>query len=83
MLVFRAGIHKSLVRIANREDPDLTAYSEAVRSGSALFVQAFLAGNYVRNFRTFTVCNQKLIFLFLIHNICYGYSKEPMSTQNI
>ena len=30
MLVFRAGIHKMLVRIANREDPDLTASSEAV-----------------------------------------------------
>ena len=25
MLVFRAGIHKMLVRIANREDPDQTA----------------------------------------------------------
>ena len=24
MLVFRAGIHKMLVRIANREDPDLS-----------------------------------------------------------
>ena len=35
MLVFRAGI----VRIANREDPDQTASSEAaVLSGSALFV---------------------------------------------
>ena len=30
MLVFRAGIHKSLVRVANREDPDQTASSEAV-----------------------------------------------------
>ena len=29
-LVFRAGIHKMLVRIANREDPDQTASSEAV-----------------------------------------------------
>ena len=41
----RAGIHKMLVRIANREDPDQTASSEAVWSGSALFVHAFLAGN--------------------------------------
>ena len=32
MLIFRAGIHKILVRIANREDPDQTA------SFSALFV---------------------------------------------
>ena len=30
MLVIRAGIHKMLVRIANREDPDQTASSEAV-----------------------------------------------------
>ena len=39
MLVFRAGIHKMLVRIANREDPDQTASSEAVWYGSALFVR--------------------------------------------
>ena len=38
MLVTRAGIHKMLVKIANREDPDQTTSSEAVRSGSALFV---------------------------------------------
>ena len=30
MLVFGAGIHKMLVGIANREDPDQTAFSEAV-----------------------------------------------------
>ena len=30
MLVFRAGIHKMLVEIANREDPDQTASLEAV-----------------------------------------------------
>ena len=29
MLVFRVWIHKMLVRIAKREDPDLTATSEA------------------------------------------------------
>ena len=38
MLIFRAGIHKMLVGIANREDPDQTASSEAVWSWSALFV---------------------------------------------
>ena len=37
-LVFRAGIHKMLVRMANWEDPDHTASSEALRSGSALHV---------------------------------------------
>ena len=30
MLVIRAGAHKMHVRIANREDPDQTASSEAV-----------------------------------------------------
>ena len=40
----RAGIHR-IVRIANREDPDQTASSEAVWSGSALFVMVFLPGN--------------------------------------
>ena len=45
MLVIKAGIHKTLVRIANREDPDQTASSEAVLSGSAPFILAFLAKN--------------------------------------
>ena len=45
MLILKAGTHKMLVRIANREDPDQTASSEAVCSGSALFVLAFLPGN--------------------------------------
>ena len=30
MMVVKAGIHKMLVRIANREDADQTASSEAV-----------------------------------------------------
>ena len=34
----KAGNHKMLVRIANKEDPDKTASSEAVWSGPALFV---------------------------------------------
>ena len=38
MLAIRAEIHKMLVRIVNREDPDQTAFGEAVCSGSALFV---------------------------------------------
>ena len=36
MLLFMAGIHKMLVRIANKEDPD------SVWSGSAQFVEALL-----------------------------------------
>ena len=39
MVDIRTGIHKLLVRIANREDSDQTA-----SSGSTLFVLAFLAG---------------------------------------
>ena len=56
MLFIRDGIHKILVRIANREDPDQTASSEAVLSGSALFVSRhFWQATSVRIFRTFTV----------------------------
>ena len=47
MLVIRAGTHKVLVRIANREDPDQTASSEAVLSGSALFGIPFWQANSV------------------------------------
>ena len=32
------NVHKMMLRIANSEDPDQTASSEAVWSGSALFV---------------------------------------------
>ena len=45
-----AGILKMLARKANREDPDQTASEEAVWSGSALFVYAFLAGNKCSKF---------------------------------
>ena len=38
MLIISAGFHKMLVNLANREDPDQTASSEAVWSGSALFI---------------------------------------------
>ena len=38
MLAIRAEIHKMLVRIVNREDPDQTASGEAVCTESALFV---------------------------------------------
>ena len=37
-----------LIRIVNREDPDQTAALEVVWSGSALFVKAFLLGNYLK-----------------------------------
>ena len=41
MWFIRDVIHKRFVKIANREDPDQTASSEAVWSGSALFVYAW------------------------------------------
>ena len=41
MLVFRAGIHKMLVRIANREDPDQTASLDAAWSGSLCLSRPF------------------------------------------
>ena len=49
MLVFRAGIYKILVRIANREDPDQTASSDLGLS------RPFWQTANVRSFRTFTV----------------------------
>ena len=45
MFVISHGIHKRLVRKANREDPDQTASEEGVLSGSALYVEAVLPGN--------------------------------------
>ena len=50
MLVFRAGIHRMLVRIANRENSDQTDCE------SALLVKAYLAGNNGQNFRTLLYC---------------------------
>ena len=47
MWVTRTGINKKYVRIANREDPDQTASSEAVWSGSALFVKTFFGRQLV------------------------------------
>ena len=38
MWIIKARIQKMLDRIANRDDPDQTASSEAVLSGSVLFV---------------------------------------------
>ena len=65
MLVIRAGISKKLVRIANREDPDQTASSETVWSGSAaaLFVKAFFGR---QNFLTFTVIQYELHYIMVL-----------------
>ena len=52
---FRAGIHKMLVRIANREDPDQTASAEAVCLGLRCLRMPFRQATDVLNFRTVTV----------------------------
>ena len=57
MWVNRAEFHKMLVIIENREDPDRTAFSEAVLSGFVLFVSTFCKATCVLNFRTFTKVN--------------------------
>ena len=41
MLVIKAGIHKMLVRIRNREDPDQTASSEAADLGLPCLSRSF------------------------------------------
>ena len=51
MLVFRAGIHKILVRIANREDSDQTASSNL---GLPCLSRPFWQATLVPDFRTFT-----------------------------
>ena len=48
MLFFRAEIQKLLVRISNREDPDQTASSEAVWSGSACLWRPYWQATSVR-----------------------------------
>ena len=50
MLVFRAEIHKFLVRVANREDSDQTASSEVDSSVSALFGRQLLFALYLLHF---------------------------------
>ena len=50
MLALTAGVHKKLVGIANREDPDQTVSSEAVWFGSALSVEDFWQATSVWKF---------------------------------
>ena len=58
MLVFRARIHKMLVRIASSADPDQTA---TVLSDVVLHCFLGLFGRH-RNFRTFTLINSFVYF---------------------
>ena len=62
ILFIRAGIHKMLFRLANREDPDQTDSSEAVWSGSALLSRPFWQATSGRNFRTFTVLMSQTLY---------------------
>ena len=55
MWVIRAGIHKKLVRIANREDPDQTAFQKQSDLGLHCLSRFFWQVTSVQNFRTFTV----------------------------
>ena len=50
MLFIRAESPKNAYLNSKREDPDQTASSGGVWSGSALFVYAFLAGIYCSKF---------------------------------
>ena len=58
-------IHKMLVRIANREDPDQTASSEVCTVW--LMARLFWTATSVQNLRTFTVTLFSTIFQ-LYHN---------------
>ena len=50
----RAGIHKMLVRIPNREDPDQTASEKQSDLGLHCLFRPFLQAITVRNFKTST-----------------------------
>ena len=56
MVVIRAGIKKMLVRIANREEPDLTVSSDL---GLPCLPRPFYKATSVGNFRTYTVNYQE------------------------
>ena len=60
MLVIRAGIHKMLVRIANREYSDQTASSDQSDLGLHCMLGLFWQATSVRNFRTSTI----VIFIY-------------------
>ena len=51
MLIIRAGTHKMLVRIANKEDPDL---------GLCCLSRPFWMATSVQNFRTFALFDNQI-----------------------
>ena len=69
MLVIKAESHKILVRIANREDTDQNASSEAVWSGSALFVWQLVYStkcSKILNTFLFLFSTKKLVIRMLV-----------------
>ena len=56
MLVFRAGIHKFLVRVAIREDPIRLLLQKQSDLGLSYLPRPLRQVASVRNFRTFTIC---------------------------
>ena len=55
MLVFRTGIHKMLVRIANWEDPEKLSLKKQSDPGLRCLSRPSKQATSVQNFRTFTV----------------------------
>ena len=76
MLVIRAETHKILVRLANRENPDQTASSEAVLKKQSdlglpcLSIGIFCQATSVQNFRTLMV------------SLLSGYHITPQRTKS-
>ena len=74
MMVFKAGIHKMIARIANREDSDQIASQKQSDLGLRCFSRLFWQATILRNFRTFTIywgrCSKDRMFtcLFLPTN---------------
>ena len=64
MLVFRARIHKILVRKANRENSDQTASLES-DLGLHCLSRPFLQATGVWNFRTFTVFTAIIVWNYM------------------
>ena len=79
MLVIRTGIHRILVRIANREDQDQTALFCAV------CLSLFWLATCVRNFRTSTIGSDSkaITDIFLIYLLLYStVSKNENDTKH-
>ena len=79
MLVFRAGIYKTLIKIANREDPDQNAYSEAVLSGLYWMSMTFFGSNHCLKFYTIYHRNSYAAFFQVIDALLNSITKSVHS----